>query len=188
MAEVILFHHALGLTDGVRAFADDLRQAGHRVTTPDLFEGRTFSSIEEGVANEEAIGWEAMIERSEAAVADLPADAVYGGFSLGSVYAQRLVQMRPGALGALLLHGGGIPPSEFEVPWPTGVPMQIHASEADPWVERETVDQVVRDTGGEAFFYPGSAHLFTDRSWHEYDETSTALVLQRTLAFLDRWS
>lgn len=188
MAEVVLFHHALGVTDGVRAFADDLRAAGHRVTLPDLFEGRTFSSLEEGVANEEGIGFEAMIERSEAAVADLAAEIVYAGFSLGSLYAQRLVQTRPGALGALLYHGGDVPPSEFGVPWPAGVPMQVHVSEADPWIARETVEQVVRDTGGEAFFYPGSAHLFTDRSWREYDEASAALVMERTLAFLDRWS
>ena len=38
----------------------------------------------------------------------------------------------------------------------------------------------------ELFLYPGSRHLFTDRSWEEYDEASTALVIERTLAFLDR--
>ena len=47
MAEVILFHHALGVTDGVRAFADQLRDGGHSVTVGDLFGGTTFDTIEE---------------------------------------------------------------------------------------------------------------------------------------------
>ncbi len=48
MAEVLLYHHIQGLTDGVKAFAEELRQAGHTVHTPDLFEGRTFPNIEKG--------------------------------------------------------------------------------------------------------------------------------------------
>ena len=50
MAEVLLFHHAQGLTSGIHAFADELRAAGHTVHTPDLFDGRTFDSIDEGMA------------------------------------------------------------------------------------------------------------------------------------------
>jgi dienelactone hydrolase len=50
MAEVVLFHHAQGLTPGVNAFADELRRAGHAVHTPDLFEGRTFDTVEDGVS------------------------------------------------------------------------------------------------------------------------------------------
>src|SRR5581483_1975426 len=49
MTEVLLYHHVQGLTDGVRAFADELRAAGHVVHTPDMFEGRTFESIEDGI-------------------------------------------------------------------------------------------------------------------------------------------
>ena len=47
-------------------------------------------------------------------------------------------------------------------------------------------DRLVSEAGGELFLYPGSAHLFTDRSWQEYDEASTKLVLERTMTFLDR--
>src|SRR3989304_8589948 len=50
MAEVLLFHHAQGLTPGVVAFADELRAAGHIVHTPDLFGGGTFESISGGTA------------------------------------------------------------------------------------------------------------------------------------------
>ena len=187
MAEVILFHHALGVTDGVRAFVDQLRDGGHSVTVGDLFGGTTFGTIEEGVAYEEQLGWDEMIARSEAAIAPLPPQVVIGGFSLGAVYAQRLVQTREGALGALLYHGGDNPPEAFEVPWPAGAELQVHVSEDDKWFDREGGEQLVSEVpGAELFLYPGSIHLFTDRSWEEYDEAATALVIERTLAFLNR--
>jgi dienelactone hydrolase len=187
MAEVILFHHALGVTEGVIAFTDQLRAVGHQVTVGDLFGGSTFDTIEEGVAYEEQLGWDEIIARSEAAIAPLPPEVVIGGFSLGAVYGQRLAQRREGALGALLYHGGDIPSAEFEVPWPDGVGLQVHVSEGDKWFNREGGERLVSEVAGaELFLYPGSGHLFTDRSWEEYDEAATKLVMERTLAFLDR--
>jgi dienelactone hydrolase len=187
MADVILFHHALGVTDGVRSFADRLRDGGHQVTVADLFDGATFDNIEDGVAYEEELGWDEMVARSEAAIAPLPAQVVVGGFSLGAVYAQRLAQKRDGALGALLYHGGDMPPEEFGAPWPDGVELQVHVSQGDKWFNRGGGEQLVSAVlGAELFLYPGSSHLFTDRSWEEYDEASTKLVLRRSLALLDR--
>jgi dienelactone hydrolase len=186
MTQVILFHHALGVTEGVMAFADQLRDGGHQVTVGDLFGGATFDTIEEGVAYEEQLGWDEMIARSEAAVAPLPREIAIGGFSLGAVYAQRLAQTREGALGALLYHGGDIPPLEFEVEWPDGVGLQVHVSEGDKWFNRAGGERLVSEVpGAELFLYPGSGHLFTDRLWEEYDEASTTLVLERSLVFLD---
>jgi dienelactone hydrolase len=84
MAEVVLFHHAQGLTPGVVAFADELRQAGHTVHTPDLLDGRTFGSIDEGMRYAEEIGFpDEVIGRGVRAVEGLPAELVYAGFSLG---------------------------------------------------------------------------------------------------------
>jgi dienelactone hydrolase len=187
MTDVILFHHALGVTDGIDAFADRLRAGGHAVTVGDLFGGKTFDKIEDGVAYEEELGWEEEVARSEAAIAPLPPAVVIGGFSLGAVYAQRLAQTREGALGALLYHGGDNPPSAFETPWPPRVGLQVHVSEGDKWFNREGGEQLVSEVpDGELFLYPGSAHLFTDSSWEEYDAASTNLVVERTLAFLDR--
>jgi len=105
MAEVVLFHHAQGLTSGVVAFADELRRAGHTVHTPDLLDGRTFGSIEDGLAYAEQLGFPGeILARGARAVEGLPAGLVYAGFSLGVLPAQMLAQTRPGARGGLLFY------------------------------------------------------------------------------------
>ena len=132
MAEILLFHHAQGLTPGVVAFADTLRSAGHTVHTPDLFAGRTFDSIEAGMSFVKEIGFGEVMARGAQAAAGLPAELVYVGFSLGVVPAQMLAQTRIGARGAILCYSC-VPVSEFGSAWPKGVPVQIHGMDADPF-------------------------------------------------------
>ena len=97
-----------------------------------------------------------------------------------------LAQTRPGARGALLLHAC-VPPSEFGAPWPDGVPVQIHAMEADEWFQedaaaaRELVEAV---ENAELFLYPGDGHLFADSSLGDFDAEAAALLEERVLAFL----
>lgn len=188
MAEVVLFHHALGLTPGVGAFADQLRAAGHTVHTPDLYEGRTFDTLDEGVAHAAEIGFEEVMERGVRAADELPAGLVCAGISLGVMPAQKLAQTRPGARGALLLEAC-IPVSEFGDAWPDGVPVQVHGMDADPFFAGEgDVDAartlVAQATDAELFLYPGDRHLFTDSSLPGYDKDAAALVTARVLAFL----
>jgi dienelactone hydrolase len=188
MAEVLLFHHAQGQTAGFLAFADELRRAGHGVHTPDLYDGRTFDSLDDGLANVEAIGFETIIERGVGAAEELPAELVYAGFSLGVVPAQMLAQNRPGATGAVLLHSC-VPPSEFGSAWPAGVPVQIHAMDKDPFfldegdieAARALVEQAEQ---AELFLYPGEQHLFADSSLPSYDADAAALLTRRVLDFL----
>jgi len=192
VAEVLLFHHAQGLTAGVRAFADELRAAGHAVHTPDLFEGRTFPSIDEGMAFVDELGFEHVLERGVRAADDLPNELVYAGFSLGEMAAQKLAQTRPGARGALLFYSC-IPISGDWAfgPWPDGLPVQIHGMDADPIfvgegdinAAREIVDTV---EDAELFLYPGDQHYFADSSLPSYDADATALLTRRVLAFLSR--
>jgi dienelactone hydrolase len=188
MAEVLLFHHAQGLTPGVAAFADKLRSAGHIVHTPDLFDGRTFGTLEKGMAFVKELGFGEVMARGERAAEGLPAGLVYAGFSLGVVPAQKLAQTRPGARGALLFYSC-IPVSEFGQAWPEGVPVQVHGMDADPiFVGEGDIDaaraliEEARD--GELFLYPGNQHYFADSSLPSYDAEATALLLQRVLAFL----
>ena len=185
MAEVLLFHHAQGQTEGFHAFADELRAAGHTVHTPDLYEGRTFTSLGDGVGYAQEVGFGTILERGEQAAAGLPPGLVYAGFSLGVMPAQKLAQTRPGARGALLF-SAALPAGEFGS-WPEGVPAQIHMMEGDEWAEedlpaaRELVETV---DGAELFLYPGDGHLFADSSLQDYDEAAAALLRERTLAFL----
>ena len=188
MVEVVLFHHAQGLTPGVVAFADALRQLGHTVHTPDLFEGRTFDSIESGMHFVKQIGFGEVMARGERAVQAMPAELVFAGFSLGVVPAQKLAQTRPGARGALFFYSC-IPVSEFGPTWPKGVPVQIHGMDADPYfigegdidAARALVEQA---EDGELFLYPGDQHYFADNSLPSYDAEATALLLSRVLKFL----
>jgi dienelactone hydrolase len=184
MAEVLLFHHAQGLTPGVLAFAQDLRAAGHRVHAPDLYDGRVFADLPAGIAHAESIGFEAIIERGKAAAAALPASLVYAGFSLGVLPAQALAQTRPGARGALFFHSS-VPPHAFGATWPTDLRIQTHTMADDPFGDLDVAaDFAAAVPGAELFLYPGAAHLFTDRSLPAYDEAAARLVLERTLAFL----
>jgi dienelactone hydrolase len=184
MAEVLLFHHALGLTDGVRAFADRLRAAGHSVTTPDLYDGRRFETIDEGVAHANHVGMMAIADRGAAHATGLPAPLVVAGFSLGTLPAQKLAQTREGVVGAILYHGGDVPVSAFGERWPEGVALQLHLSERDAWVDMEAARSLVLEASGELFLYPSSGHLITDSSFHEYDAALTAQIVKRSLSFL----
>ena len=184
MAELLLFHHAQGLTAGCLSFADRLRAAGHVVHAPDLYEGETFAELDEGMAYAKRVGFETIMERGRLAADGLPSEIVYAGFSLGAMPAQMLAQTRPGAKGALLLHAS-IPISEFGGSWPQGVPLQIHTMEADELgdvdVARELAETI---EGAELFLYPGNRHLFTDDSLPDYDESAATLVEPRVLRFL----
>jgi dienelactone hydrolase len=194
MTEIVLFHSALGLRPGVTAAADRLRAAGHTVHTPDYYDGEVFDDLDEGLRKCDALGYAEIARRAREAVAGLPAELGFAGFSLGTVPAELLAAGRPGALGALLMHSA-VPVegfSEFGVGrWPAGVPVQVHYAAEDPWVEAEEVaalEAAVRGAGAafEEHAYPGSGHLFADPDLHEFDRASSEAMWRRALAFLDR--
>lgn len=194
MAEVVLFHHVQGLTDGVRAFAEELRAGGHTVHTPDLFEGERPATIDEGIAYVQSTGGEVLGDRADRVIASLPRDLVYAGFSWGGAQAQRFAQTRPGARGALLYESCIPITGEWAFgPWPDGVQVQIHGMDKDPFfalegdidAARELVETVGPELG-ELFVYPGDRHLFADSSLPSYDADAAALVVQRSRDFLDR--
>jgi dienelactone hydrolase len=187
MAEVLLFHHAQGQTPGFLAFADELRAAGHTVHAPDLYDGNTFASLDEGVGYARQVGFDTIGERGRLAAEGLPNEIVYAGFSLGAMPAQMLAQTRSGAKGALLF-SAAFPASEFGGPWPEGVPLQIHMMEGDEWVQEGDLDAAreLDETveGAQLFLYPGDRHLFADNSLPDYDERAAALLKGRVLEFL----
>lgn len=171
MAEVVLFHHVLGLTPGVVAFAARLSRHGHVVHSLDLFDERTFPDIDRGVAFVDEVGFATIVDRGVAAAEGLPEAVVDAGFSLGVLPARRLAQTRPGARGALLFEAC-VPVTEFGGRWPEDVPVQIHGMDHDPFFAgegdldnaRALVEQAQATTTADLFVYPGDRHLFSDSS------------------------
>jgi dienelactone hydrolase len=188
MAELLLFHHAQGLTDGCLSFADELSAAGHDVHAPDLYGGRTFTDLADGMSYTQQVGFDTITERARLTADSLPNEIVYAGFSLGAMPAQMLAQTRPGAKGALLFHSC-VPPSEFGGDWPEGVPLQIHLMEADEFALEGDLDAAreldERIEGAELFLYPGDRHLFADNSLPDYDGSAATLLKQRVRSFLE---
>lgn len=190
MTTVVLFHHVLGLTPGVVELADRWRAAGHTVHTPDLFDGHTFATIPEGFAFARGLDDDAL---ADAAVADLPADVVFAGISMGGGQAQRFAQTRPGALGAVLLETCIPITGEWAFgPWPDGLPAQIHGMDQDEFFAKEgdlDAARVLVESGADAeiFLYPGDAHLFEDSSLPQFDAAATDLLVERVLTFLNRF-
>jgi dienelactone hydrolase len=189
MAEILLLHHARGLTPGVLSFADTLRAAGHVVHTPDLYDGLTFADTEAGVAHARELGQDVLAERAAAAAEPLPADIVYAGMSMGCGYATWLaLKKRPGARAMLYLFGAA-DPAWFEAEWPPGLPAVAHQTLDDPWREAEADDGFrARVPGGELVDYPGSGHLFLDDSTEDYDAEAARAATAHVLAWLDRLS
>jgi dienelactone hydrolase len=194
MAEVVLFHHVQGLTDGMRAFAERLSAGGHTVHTPDLFDGERPATIDDGIAYVQSVGDQVLGDRADRVMADFPEGLVYAGFSWGAATAQRLAQTRPGARGALLYEACIPVTGEWAFgPWPDAVPVQIHGMDADPFFALEgdidAARELVETVGpglAELFVYPGDRHLFADSSLPSYDADAAALVLQRSREFLDQ--
>ena len=191
MAEVVLYHHIQGLTEGVRFFADELRQAGHTVHTPDLFDGRTFATMDEAFAVVQEAG-DAFDAKADGAAHALPEGLVYAGISWGVGAAQRLAQTRAGARGALLYEACFPITGEYAFgPWPNDLPVQIHGKGDDEFFAHEGDIDAARDLvakigpeKAELFVYPGDEHLFVDSSLPSYDGDAAALVTQRSLHFL----
>jgi dienelactone hydrolase len=191
VASVVVFHHAQGLTRGIEAFAEQLRAAGHTVHVPDMYDGHTFDDLDEGIAYAQRTGFGTVTQRGLDAAEGLGDGLVYAGFSLGAMPAQQFAQTRPGARGALLLHGC-VPVSEFGERWPDDVPVQVHAMEDDPFFAEDGGDLdaaralIEQAEQAELFLYPGDEHLFADPSLESYDEDAATLLMQRVLSFLDR--
>src|SRR5437899_1314284 len=183
MAEILLFHHAQGQTPGFLAFADELRAAGHVVHAPDLYDGKTFTNLDDGVGYAKEVGFATIGERGRLAADGLPNELVYAGFSLGAMPAQMLAQTRPGAKGALLF-SAAFPASEFGGSWPQGVPLQIHMMEDDEWAVEglpATRELVEPTEGAELFLYPGDRHLFAANSLPDHDAKAPSLREHRGL-------
>lgn len=189
MVTVVLFHSALGLRPAVTGFADRLRQAGHEVLTPDLYDGEAFDDLDAGVRKRDDVGLDQLLERARGAVAELPADVVYTGFSMGAAAAQTLALTRAGARGAILIDGA-IPVTALGMgAWPPSVPVQVHATTNDPWFPRAELEEFLAAVPNqvlELHLHDGTGHLATDEAWADHDPEIARQTLRSVLDWLSK--
>ncbi|GGP69144.1 dienelactone hydrolase family protein [Streptomyces abikoensis] len=185
---IVLFHSAYGLRPAVHAAADRLRAAGHEVHVPDLYEGRTVETVEDGMAIKDEIGREELLRRAVTAVAPLSdRGLVYAGFSLGGSIAQNLALADEKARGLLLLHGTSDLPEDASV---DDLPVQLHVADPDPFEPHDWLNAWYLRMGRagadvEVHRYAGAGHLFTDPDLDDYDAEAAETAWRVALAFLE---
>lgn len=187
MAAIILVHSALGLTDTVLRWADEMRDEGHDVATPDLYGGDVYTDLAEGVERADSGEMAAYVSIARDELQGLEGDHVYVGFSLGAAVAQILALTDPAARGVVLMHGALPPSSILDAAWGERLIGQLHYAVDDPWCEPEEVQAFVRmapDDALEEFKYDGGGHLFGFEESSDYDAYQAALMHERVLAFL----
>ncbi|MFE9770205.1 dienelactone hydrolase family protein [Streptomyces sp. NPDC005931] len=186
--DIMLFHSTYGLRPAVHRAADRLRAAGHEVRVPDLFEGRTFDTVEEGMAHKEEIGKDELLRRAVLAVAPYSdRGLVYAGFSFGASVAQTLALGDDKARGLLLLHGTSDIAATASA---DGLPVQLHVAEPDPfetddWLGAWYLQMGRAGADVEVYRYAGAGHLYTDPDLPDYDEEAAEATWRVALGFLD---
>ncbi|MFE7465660.1 dienelactone hydrolase family protein [Streptomyces sp. NPDC057499] len=184
---IMLFHSMYGLRPAVHAAADRLRAAGHDVLLPDLFEGRTFDTSEEGLAFKEELGKEELLRRAVLAAAPYSdRGLVYAGFSFGASTAQTLALGDAKARGLLMFHGTSDIAENVSV---DELPVQLHVADPDPFETHDWLNSwylQMQRTGAdvEIYRYPGAGHIFTDPELPDFDQASAELAWKVALGFL----
>ncbi|MFC8390062.1 MULTISPECIES: dienelactone hydrolase family protein [unclassified Streptomyces] len=185
---IMLFHSTYGLRPAVHRAADRLRAAGHEVWTPDLFEGSTFDTVEDGMAYKDGIGKDELLKRAVLAAAPYSERGlVYAGFSFGASVAQTLALGDDKARGLLLLHGTSDIAENASV---DELPVQLHVAEPDPfetddWLTAWYLRMGRAGAEVEVYRYAGAGHLYTDPDLPDYDEEAAEATWRVALGFLD---
>ncbi|MEU6081962.1 dienelactone hydrolase family protein [Streptomyces sp. NPDC047108] len=185
---IVLFHSAYGLRPAVHAAADRLRAAGHEVHVPDLYDGRTAETVEEGMEIKDEIGQHELLKRAITASAPLSdRGLVYAGLSLGGSIAQNLALADGKARGLLLLHGTS---DLAESATADELPVQLHVADPDPFEPDDWLNAWylrMRRAGAEVevFRYAGAGHLYTDPELPDYDAEAAEATWSVALGFLD---
>ncbi|MEU9705870.1 dienelactone hydrolase family protein [Streptomyces sp. NPDC047981] len=186
--DIMLFHSTYGPRPAVEAAAERLRAAGHQVHVPDLFEGRTADTVEEGMAIKEEIGKDELLRRAILAAAPYSERGlVYAGFSFGASVAQTLALGDDKARGLLLLHGTS---DIAENATADDLPVQLHLADPDPFESHDWLTSWYLGMGKagadvEVYRYPGAGHLFTDPDLPDWDEAAAEQTWTIALAFLE---
>jgi dienelactone hydrolase len=183
----MLYHSVYGPRPAVERAAERLRTAGHRVHTPDLYDGRTAETVEAGMEIKDEIGRDELLRRAVAAAAPhSDAGLVYAGFSLGAALAQTVALNDAKARGLLLLHGTGDVADDASAP---DLPVQLHVADPDPFEPHDWLNAWylrMRRAGAdvEVYRHPGAGHLYTDPDLPDHDAAAAEETWRVALGFL----
>lgn len=183
MAHIVLFHSILGLRPIEQDLAREWEAAGHSVTLPDLYEGRSVEDYDAGFALHDEIGHAAIAERARAAVAGAPEDAALSGVSMGAGLVAESWSARPRSKGALLIAGA----ASWDPDLRPGLPVQAHIARPDPFDDEEYFADWAETAPGVALDlrrYEGVGHYFLDPSLSDFGETAARDCRAAMLAFL----
>lgn len=190
-SELVIFHSAYGLRPALLDWAERLRALGHTLHTPDLYDGEVFTDRMDAIRKIQEVGWDGLLDRARASVANLPDNVIYAGFSNGGACAELLAATRPGARGAILMHAPLMVRDLGWKDWPSGVPVQVHFAKGDPLRNEAVIESLatrVRAAGAsfEEHLYEASGHLFADPAMPAYDAAAAEQMFQRVVEFLAR--
>ncbi len=185
---VLLLHPWWGITPAVMGWADELVTIGRRVVLPDLYGGRTASTIEGAQALQKAMDEDAALRLVERCADELAADAqpwAAMGFSMGAFLACHLAGRGAAGPAELVLFYGGQPP-DGDIRTRL---VSLHLAPGDEWFTGEEVtatEEAFRSAGAEvkAYEYPGSGHWFAERDSPGFDERAAELARSRVIGQL----
>ena len=188
---VLVLHAWWGLNDVFKQVCDRLAREGFMALAPDLYHGKTTTSIDEA----EHLASERI--ESEETSQDLAASIDYLlklpgrrgkalgaiGFSLGGFWALGLKD----PLAAIVTFYGTTSPEMVNA----GADLLGHFAEHDDFEPTEQVrqfEEALRSSGKHVsfFLYPGTHHWFFEENRPEYDAEAARVAWERTIEFLQQ--
>ncbi len=192
---VLLCHAWWGLNGFFQGLAERLAREGFVALAPDLYDGRTASTIEGAeeltytLDYREAINYETAAARyllSHPAAEGGQLGAV--GFSMGAAYATWLATLNDNVSAVVMFYGGVEQEADYAIR--TRAAFLGHFAEDDPYESSEEMrrlEEMLRAVRRDVAFhvYPGTGHwFFEDDRPDAYDAEAAQLAWARTLDFL----
>jgi len=192
---VVVLHAWWGLNDIFTQVCDRLAQEGFVALAPDLYHGKTTTSVEEAAALGSALDQDEERVRGDIAGTmqflrqhntNSHSKLAFIGFSLGGAYALDTSVNRAEETGAVVTFYATYPGLDYSG---AKAAYLCHFAEHDDFEPLESVRQFEKDlrsSGKQASFftYPGTHHWFFEEKRPEYDANAARLAWERTVDFL----